>query len=428
MTTTNRELLQRAGAVLGDMGVRDVTNKAAMTSENMASGEFMDRKQVRRLVDLTVGQSDWLAAATVELKDQRSGEHPIMELSGPVMEGVPENGGRTITTTPTMDNFEWDCGKFQATWYWTRESVREAVASGEPDFDGKVRAAFARRMGNDVALAAVRGDTDLDDGSRENRLLRKRDGWLKRLRATANRSTTTYGSSYDPDVWDATFDLLPEVYQRDPDLRWLYASKIAQSHTKGLRDLGDGAVLRDQALTERREWAPNGIAGLIVPQLPTDDGFDTLDGASVDPDTVVDDTDGTMTVTVNTLFGGYSTSNAGRRVRITCDATGQSETLTVVNSGGANKIMSTGSLGQGTISETEADYTIDVADCTSIVLTNPRNLVLVVCDKVRAYMKFEQEWERWRIDVFMELDFRVVNPDAAAMHDGVVPTRFTFGA
>ena len=81
MTTTNRELLQRAGAVIADMGVRDVTGKSAvMTTDNMASGEFMDRKQVRRLVDLTVGQSDWLAATTVELKDQRSGEHPIMEL------------------------------------------------------------------------------------------------------------------------------------------------------------------------------------------------------------------------------------------------------------------------------------------------------------------------------------------------------------
>ena len=82
----------------------------------------------------------------------------------------------------------------------------------------------------------------------------------------------------------------------------------------------------------------------------------------------------------------------------------------------------------GTISTTASDYTLDVADCTPVVLTNPRNLVLVICDKVRAYMKFEQEWERWRIDVFMELDFRVVNPDAAAMHDGVVPTRFAFGA
>jgi len=422
-------MLRRAGAILEEMGVRDVTGKAdVMTTESMAAGEFMNRKQVRSMVDLTVGQSDWLAACTVEIKDQRSGEHPVMDLSGPVTEGVPENAGRTVITHPDMANFEWDCRKYQATWYWTRESVREALASGEADYAGKVRRAFGKRMGNDLALAALLGDTSLDSSSRRNRLLRQRDGWIKYLRASANRATTTRGSAYSNDLWDAMIDLMPEEYQDDPDLRWFMAGKIDRSWGKSLRDLGDGADLRDRAMTERRRWAPNGIPGLIVPQMPTTLGYDVLDGSTAVADGVTDNGDGTITFQVDAALGGYAAGNAGRRLKVTYDDTGEYEIVTVVASGGQNKITTTGSLGQSTVSTTAADYSLDLADITPVILTNPRNLAVVICDRVRAYSKFEQEWERYRVDVYYEADYRVINADAAVLQDGIVPTGMSFGA
>ena len=49
-----------------------------------------------------------------------------------------------------------------------------ARASGEANFERKIRAAFGKAMGNDMARAGMRGDTSLDASTRLNRLLNRR--------------------------------------------------------------------------------------------------------------------------------------------------------------------------------------------------------------------------------------------------------------
>ena len=78
-----------------------------------------------------------------------------------------------------------------------------------------------------------------------------------------------------------------------------------------------------------------------------------------------------------------------------------------------------GTLGQGVVSTTAGDYTIDLADCTPILYGPPKNLFLVWCDQIRSYQKIEQEAERIRIDVFLELDAGIFQPDALVMQDGL---------
>jgi hypothetical protein len=133
---------------------------------------------------------------------------------------------------------------------------------------------------------------------------------------------------------------------------------------------------------------------------------------------------------VNTLLGGAAAGNAGRKVTITSLLTGQSETRTVTWDGTHNLVTTTGKLGQTAVSSTTTDYAIDIADCTPILLTNPRNLVTVVCDQIRRYFRWEQEYERWRIDLYIEMDFLILNPDALAIHDGIFvdPDVFAFGS
>lgn len=429
MTVSNNELLARAGASLEALGVKAL-EPTVPTTASLQTGDFMDRKQVERLVDLTVGQSGWLSAVSLRLRNQRSGEIPRVVINDIVTEGVPENGNRTVATHPDTDNVPYRCKKYQSTWYITREDVREAAASGEPDFDAKIRRAFAKAMGNDMARAALNGDEALDDSTRLNRLLRQRDGWLKKIRAGGNRATTTYGNSFETDLFFSMLANMPEVYRDDAELRWFMASLLDISWTQTLSDARpiSGSMLADRATIERQRFQPLGIPQLLIPQMPTALGFSTLNGSAGNPDSVIDDGDGTLTAVIDAIFGGFSTDWVGRRVKITYTPTGESETLAVVNIASSLRVQTAGSLGQTTIDTTASNYTVDIADATPVILTNPLNLFMVLCDQVRAYRKFEQEAERWRIDVYWEGDFGVFNLDAVYLQDGVTTPRFSFGS
>jgi hypothetical protein len=433
-------ILARMGASLNALGVSiapgDVaterTTKALSptvpTTTDLRGAEFMNQPQVESLVDLTVSQNAWLSAVSVKMRDQRAGTIPRMVLNDVVTEGVGENGGGTVSTVPDTDEINYQCAKYQSTWFLTLEDVGEARGHGEADFDGKVRRAFAKAMGNDMARAGLAGDTSLNSASRLNRLLRQRDGWLKKARASGRYGTTTRGTRWSRTIYPAMLRQLPTQFKDDPELRWMLPPMMDEDFTFGLQNLGDGALLRDEALTSRKRYSPMGIAPILVPQWPTAQGFETLSGSPADADSVANDGDGTLTATVNTLFGGYNAAHAGRTVRITYDLTGQSEDLTVVDTGSNLVIRSAGSLGQSSISTTPSAYTLDLADCTGAMLTNPRNLFMVMARQIRAYRKFEQESERWRVDVFYEADFGIFNPDALVLQEGVVPSAITFGS
>lgn len=438
--SSTREILARMGSSLAALGVgTDQSDPEAVkaaksltptvpTTADLAGDHVMNHTQVESMVDLTVSQSGWLSSVSVKLRGQRAGTIPRLSLNDTVTEGVDENAGATVASRPDLDEVDYNCRKFQATWYLTLEDIGEARASGEADFDGKVRRAFGKAMGNDMARWFLRGDTSLAATSRENRLLRQRDGILVQARARANYRTTTRGTTWTRTVYPAMKRRMPAIYKDDPNLRWFLPSDLDEDFTNSLMNLGDGAALRDQALTERRRYAPMGIPPVLVPQWPTDQGFATLNGSTAAADTVTDNGDGTATFRVNTVLGGYAAGNAGRVIRVTCDATGQYEDLTVEDVGGHNVATTAGSLGQGSISTTAADYTLDLADCTGAMLTNPANLFLVLCRNIRAYRKFEQEAERWRVDVYYEADAGIFQPDALVLQEGIVPTQITFGS
>ncbi len=426
MSTT--DLLERVGASLDRMGVRKALSPEVPTTDSLATGDYMNRAQVDSLVDLTVAQAGWLAACSVRMRDQRAGQLPTIEITDTVTEGVSENGGSTVATHPDTDHKSYSAKKFQATWFLTLEDLSESRASGEPDLDGKVRGAFGKAMGNDLAKAALRGDTTLGSSTRLDRLLRQRDGWLKQGRSGGGYRTTTRGSAWARTLYPAMLRRMPSQFRDDPDLRWFCPPALDDNFTEYLTSLGGGSQLTDQALTERRRYAPGGIPPILVPQLPTDQGFDTLTGSTSSADTVTDNGDGTITLRVDTLFGGYAVANLDRVVRVTFTDTGETEDVSVENVSSHNVITTAGNLGQSTISTTAGDYVLDVADCAPCLLTNPRNLVVVLCRKVRAYRKWEQEAERWRLDVFYEADFVVYNDDALIMQEGIVPASQSFGS
>lgn len=415
-------LLSEASGILGGIGVRSLAGKAdVITSGNFQPGDLMQQRAAHRLVDLTVQESGILQFVTNVKKDQRAGTIPLVEFGRPVARKATEGQPGTATSTPDTDGIEYRCRKLQATLFMSLESIREARATGEPDFENKIRRGFARALGNDVARLAFQGDTTLAPVDDEARLLCTIDGWLKQARnGRAIRSTTDRGAAFDPSVFFAIKRRMPRRFRNSTDNRWMIESLVDLAWRENRANAGDtsGIVTGDRALTQPGAIPMLGEETLRIPQLPTDLGFATLRQSTAAADNVATAGSG-IAFRVNTLLGGAAAGNAGRVVRITCTATGESEEAVVTWAGGHNVATTEGTLGQGVVSTTAGDYTIDLTDCTPILYGPPKNLFLVWCDQIRSYQKVEQEAERIRIDVFLELDAGIFQPDALVMQDGL---------
>lgn len=428
-----RELKENAEHYMTQMGVKKSATPTVMTTASLAAGEFMQRKAVEQIVDMTVSESGWLPAVSLRMRNQRSGEIPRIELNEPVTQGASEGQFQTGDNHPDTDRISYSAKKYHSNFYLTFEDLYEAAASGTNDFESVVLGAFAKRLSNDLALAALLGDEAITVGeagsTKRYNLLRVNDGWLKQIRASANRATTTRGSAFNRSLFPALQNLMPRQYRDDPKLRWLLPNILDLSWQDYVASLSptSGSGLGDKALTERDRIAPLGIPQLIVPQMPTDLGFSTVSAATAAADAVAA-VGGGIRFTVNTLFGAYAAGNAGRYIRVTHNGTGQSERVLVTDSGSANLATTAGTLGQSVVSTTPSDYTIDLADLTPAILGNPLNLFLVLCRGMRSYRKFEQEGERWRFDLFFEADFGLFQEDALALQDGVIAQTFTFGS
>lgn len=437
MSLTKKEILDRLNAVNAAVGLAPATSLAAKsddvnTTTSLADGgQFMNRKAVHGLILNAARDADWLGGTSLKFVSQKSGTFTDMSMDDDVLEPATEGEAQTASNVATTAKLDYTTEKFHGTVFYTPEDVREAAASGEGDFLGKLRLLVGRKVASSIALMAMQGDTDLaDNGTRRNRYLARKDGWIKLIREGGARATTTRGSAYSIDAFQAAYDLLPEQYQNDPELRW-FVPPMLQSNAQyafAAQWAGASQVAAD-ALITRMQAPILGIQGLQVPQMPTNGGFATLSGSTVAGDAVTNPSGTVIEIRVDTLLGGASASNAGRKVKITRNSTGRSETVRVTWDGTNNFASTVGSLGQGSISTTASDYTLDLADCASIILTNPRNLVTVVdSSRFRLYNKFEQEADRYRMDFYIEMCPLVVRPEAAAIQDGIIVAAKTFGS
>ena len=425
---SNSAILQ-VGAKVDDV-LRQLTFKGkadgVMTTSSQQTGQWPDRKRVHNLLDLVVNEAGWLGQCAKHVVSEKSGEVPRSVINEPVTEAVDENdSGQNDYTRPDMDNVEYSTGKGHASWSLTYDMASAALSAGEMNLGRIVQNQFAKAMGNDLAMVVIQGDTLLDKSTKMNRLLRLQDGLIKQAlaRGHVRWPVATTGKDFGAGMFDAMFAAMPDKFKHDSGLRWMVPSVIDQNWRNSLTTIGEspanqvGSPLRDQVITTPIGPPPNGIQQIIIPQIPTN----TRGRSSVAaPTAVVDDADSTITVRVATVLAD-ATDFTGRKVKITCKATGQSETLSVYREGGQNKIATAGSLGQGAVSTTASDYQVEIADLTYSLLLNPKAIALVFQNKVRSYKQWNQKRDRWEIDVYYRVAVVLYNEDGTVIQGGVRP-------
>jgi len=357
-------------------------------------------------------QSSWLSSVNRVTKQHRLGTVPIMELNGNVTEGVGENEAPTNIKRPETRHIHYACKSFAATWHATVDELKEAAAAGMTDFETRFLELFGIAIGNDKANIVMNGNTSLNDSTSLNRMLRmvngvgvKAEGGNVLDAAGGPLAIRTTVSALDH--FAAMEDALPEIYSSDPGLRWLYNQRV-DSHYRWLLTNRIGA-LGDANMVSREIGRPQGIAPLIVPQISRYQGPTAIAPTSATSKTTY--VEFVLTTLVTAVHVATAALGVGRRFRVTNLTTGLSE-VCVGYLDTTLRIITTGVLGQTTISTTASDYTVGLCDETDIYHLNPAGITIVDCYEVEAYRTFEPKFRRWEFLTYFFMDVLIPQPAA----------------
>lgn len=375
------------------------------TSANF--GGMLPVKTVQRLISLSRKMNQWMSKITTVTTANPAGQYPIIDAFDVVSEAVGENDPTPVTSTLPTRNVEYFTRKVKSGWVITTEQIETAAASGITDFEAQIDEAFAIAMGNDWARLAINGDASLPGTTRLNKLLRRCDGFKKKLAAGANVQNCG-GKALDNEIWTAMLASVPEQYRNDEGMEWMYNDMIDILFHKSLTYVSTPTVTRDDIagdiLVRGSKVRPLNKPVNIINQISAMQG-----PTPVAPTSAAAQGNGIRFVLTSLVAD--ATVATGRMVKVTYKPNSMSEIVAITRPSTANVIDTVGKLGQTVVSTTNTDYEVTFADESNIWLGNPKGLHQIVWLTMRAYRKFNQDADRWEIVVYNHLDFQVPTPE-----------------
>jgi len=404
---TNQELLNKVNETFDNLGVVSINKEdtGVMSLGDTNFGGLLPKQTVEELLVLVHSKSEWLGKINHVTRTGQSGTVPIMKLNTNITEHVGENEAKSIGKKTDTSQVPYVCKKYRADWYITVEDIREAINAGIADYEERVNDAFATALANDKANIIINSDKTLNDSTSLNRMLKAIDGVC--IKSEQGNVFDAEGKAFDKGIFTAMEDAMPDEYANDPNLHWLYSRRVGTHYKDKIQALLTN--LGDQALSQVIDEKPNGIPPLIVPQIKSNKGPD-----AIAPTSASDETTYIELVLTTLITAGHVAdvdSGAGRKFKVTCKATGYSETC-VGYKDTTLRIKTTGLLGQDTVSTTDTDYEVGLCDETDIYLCNPKAITEVDCYDMLSYRIFEPEYPRWKVITFYWMDVLIPNPDA----------------
>ncbi|MEP0004575.1 MAG: hypothetical protein ABJ387_03525 [Balneola sp.] len=192
--------------------------KAGITT---ATGGQVPPEAVSDFINLMTDQTSVLQHMRIERDIIKSRTIDGLEFGDPVMQEAPAEGSEPnenaisepemprLTLTPTKAmiavNISFD---------WLRKNI-----AGENAGEQAVNAALAKAYGRDLVRLIFNGDTALDSSTKLNRLLKLRDGLLKKARADANVNDVVVAAnpvySGSGSEFSKTLTAIPDEYRDD---------------------------------------------------------------------------------------------------------------------------------------------------------------------------------------------------------------------
>lgn len=395
---TNEQLLARGGEILKNMGIPDATGRVKKDSGTITSGTdnfggIMPRAAVLDMMNLVYAQDAWIAQLNRVPVSSRIGSVPIFDLTGNVSEMVGEDDPTQIKKRPSTRNVPYSVKMFKADYSVTLTQLQDAETLGFSNFEQTIATAIATAIGNDKANLIMNGNDALGDTTSMNRLLRAFDGLS--ISCDGANVYNAAGKAFDKGVFNAILQKMPEPYRSLPNLRWWYNTLVDAKWREKAASVVTG--LGDRALTQTAIEPPLGRQPLIIPQIS-----DVQGPTAIAPTSAADKTtyvELVLTTLVTAVHVATAAAGVGRMFKVTCKTTGLSE-ICVGYLDTTLRVITTGLLGQTTVSTTNTDYEVCLYDETEIYLGDPKSITIVDLYEMEWYREFNKDLRRWDIVIY----------------------------
>lgn len=267
------------------MSVKDVREllKTIVTSDMTGGtkGGLMLPEQADRFIDLTLDYTSMLKVIRNEKKVAATGEIDTLNIGSVVTEGAAEEPGEGVSPAeevkPTFGKIVYTMKKLRSMFdlgtdallnniEHERQLIEQRGDAPSVDFRETLMRAYAKRIGSDIELLAIKGNETITDTSlKVNRLLKSNNGYDV-LTDTGTHLVDAGMKNVSAALFAAMLEAIPSPYlNRMQDLRWFMGVRANIRWTKEI--VARQTALGDEALTGGKA-APFGIPIVLVPLIP----------------------------------------------------------------------------------------------------------------------------------------------------------------
>jgi hypothetical protein len=413
----------------------EVIQKTLETSDLINGGQLNPEQQTE-FIKLARDNSVMLKMVRVETVDNPKVELDRMHIGEPVTESADENtDGSGETGKPKFDKIAISTKKVRSSWNISTEALQSNITKEQ--LEQQIMEGMSKRIGTDMELLAIRGDSAITGTTRLEKLLKRADGWDKKTNGV--HIVDVGGSSISKGVFAEMIRAMPEQYLNDPDLRFFVSKVISVDWLDLVADRL--TAVGDEAL-KGRGTSPYGIPLVEVPLIPSTKDVTVVTatsgwamGVEFGPFVVtataktlkidVDNagavefslTPGTLQLVevcrqINAALGkSVARDNGYGQLILESPTTGATSEIDL-QTPSANSAMALLGLTVGVNAGVAAGTGDTVAEGSFIWLANPKNFIQAILAGTRVYSKFNQDYDRIEVRVYNQVDMAVENPDA----------------
>lgn len=245
---------------------KEIINKAANDTSNLASGGLLNREQAKRFITQTFEKTVLGNVIRHEQHVARAGEIDKIGIDRRILRAKTEGTDDGYRAKVNHGKLEYQTTATRLPWEITEEALRENIQG--QSYEATVTDLMTTQLGIDREDLLINGDTATPSSNPDYDFLKQNDGWIKLIKAgghTINRAGINSGALAD-DVFYNMLLTMPNKFV-DNNLRWMMAPSMA---TKWEQFLVTQARTSGGAVTDGMINNPAKHPILAVPNFPSD--------------------------------------------------------------------------------------------------------------------------------------------------------------
>jgi len=382
--------------------------------------------------------------ARIDQPDKLQTRVQSLHFGEPITISADEIDDGAETNKPKASGVDTDAKKVKVRTNLTYESILNAV-KGEQGFVDVVLDGIKRRAAIDIEMLAFQGDTTLGGSTPHDKLLKRRDGWLKQARSKC-RVLDAGGAYLSAGLLQEAVDMMPQ-HMWTPNTKWLWNKGMTGDFRRLLFGKNGGDVLAASLLGKQEELMPLGESLFQVPAIPNNMLLTTQDatpaqayGTQYGPfvftssDNVLKLKFGATTKTItlstglmhasqvakaiNDAFGKRYARDWGGRLLLSTIVTGAASVVEVLTV--ANNAYTVLGLTVAASNGADADSDGQVYEGTAFFLADPSNFVATHPQREnRLTVKYDEDVDGIKVVMYDHWDFTFDDEDSIVMIDNV---------